>query len=169
MLQIKKSWSLIWKILVFVSRMTMWGIWNRILGWTPSVLAELYCVDPFGQTCVVQNLSNAASFQVPINSSFISHPTFRQYVDRLQNIQDRKGRNWNYPYNRPLSPAGLWEVTAGIFVKQANHRRRWGLQTYSTSRPPFTVWKILVVFSVGGWIDLKATVRLKGLSQLIGW
>jgi hypothetical protein len=73
---------------------------------------------------------------------------------------------WSHPCNRPWRPIGLWDVEAPTFSRQSAHRWRWGCQPDAPAGRPLPPGRFLVLISVSGWIDPRATVRLEELDQL---
>jgi hypothetical protein len=77
----------------------------------------------------------------------------------------REVKKQSYPCNRPWRPIGLWNVEGPTFSRKSAHRWRWDCQPQAPAAlyPPGI---FLVLISVRGWVDPRATVRLEGLGQL---
>jgi hypothetical protein len=76
-----------------------------------------------------------------------------------------ESEKWTYSCNRPWIPIGLCDVKAPTHSRHSVQRWRWGCQPYApTALNPLGIFLVLV--SVRGCVDTKATVRLEGLNKL---
>jgi hypothetical protein len=82
----------------------------------------------------------------------------------LQTRLHGKRKRQSYPYNRPRRHIGLWDVDAPTLSRQSAHRWRWG-QPY-TPAALYLPGRFVVLISVIGWVESRATVWLEGLGQL---
>jgi hypothetical protein len=68
-------------------------------------------------------------------------------------------KRWSYRCKRPWRPIVLWDLEAPTFSRQS--APRWWCASRS-----LPLGRILVLISVRGLVDSRATVRLEGLGQL---
>jgi hypothetical protein len=73
-----------------------------------------------------------------------------------------KGKS--YPCNRLWRSIGLWDVKAPTFYWQP--AQRWVRFSALCTGHPLPPGRLLVLISVGGWVDPRALVWLEGLGQL---
>jgi hypothetical protein len=70
-------------------------------------------------------------------------------------------------HSRSLKVIGLRYIQAPTFSRQSANRWRWGCQPYTPAGRILRPERFLVLNSVRGWIDLRATLRLERLGKLI--
>jgi hypothetical protein len=73
-------------------------------------------------------------------------------------------RRWNYPCNTPWRLIELWDVEAPILSRQSAHRWRWR-QPYAPAACPLPPERFVVLTSVRGWVNPRATMQLKRLGK----